>query len=148
MEPDSPLAASFSDSELGDMTDGWEIAESSLKRHSHFFLPLPLSTGRSRPRSVPLLGVDDAIVGFAASPMMTVLDDSSSERIDRVSDGADACGDAPELTNGSSDKDGIRYVCVCAVKRASVFWWIFMHSVCACNGRKTEPSFVTRHTPP
>lgn len=96
-----------SDSELSDMSDS--LVESSLKRHSHFFLPLPTST-RSRPRSVPLLSDTDALRDIdTASPMMTVLDDSSSERIDRVSVGTDGCGDAEDNINGS-DKEGIRYI--------------------------------------
>lgn len=95
-----PTQACYSDSELSNME-----LESSLKRHSHFFLP-PSSSHRARPRSVPLLPAADPYA--AASPMMTVLDDSSSERIDRVSDGTtDGGGDAEEM-NGATDKDGIR----------------------------------------
>ena len=95
--PETSLQASYSDSELSNME-----LESSLKRHSHFFLP-PSRSNRVRPRSVPLLPSADPYT--AASPMMTVLDDSSSERIDRVSDGTtDGGGDAEE----GAEKDGIR----------------------------------------
>ena len=81
LQPDPPSQDCHSDSELSDMD-----ISSSLKRHSHFFLPPGVT--RARPRSVPLLPYR------SASPMMTVLDDSSSERIDRVSDGtAEGAGD-------------------------------------------------------
>lgn len=64
---------------------------SSLPRHSHFFCP---PSTRVRPRSVPLLVVDNDDP-CAASPMLTVLDDFTSERLER---------DSVEET----DKDGIR----------------------------------------
>ena len=100
--PESSQAC-YSDSELSNME-----LESSLKRHSHFFLP-PSRSNRPRPRSVPLLPSADPYT-TAASPMMTVLDDdSSSERIDRVSDGTtDGGGETEELNVGATDKEGIR----------------------------------------
>lgn len=85
---------SHSDSELSNME-----LESSLKRHSHFFLPPP---SRRRPRSVPPLLLDGHT--RAVSPMLTVLDGSSSERID---------GDSVETEGGGETRDeispGIRY---------------------------------------
>ena len=92
-----------SDSELSNM-DRFE-RKSSLKRHSHFFLSPPTST-RSRPRSVPLLSDNDD--NDAASPMvMTVLDDSSSERIDRDSvDTAETEGCPEDSTIYSMEKEG------------------------------------------
>ena len=98
--PETGRQMSYSVSELSNM-DQIEL-ESSLKRHSHFFLP-PSRSHRARPRSVPLLPSADPYT--AVSPMMTVLDDSSTERIDRVSDGTtDGGGDAEE----GAEKDGIR----------------------------------------
>lgn len=109
------LAASHSDSELSDMESS-DILESSLKRHSHFFLSASSSRlnenrprPRSRPRSVPLLSCNSAVMidDEPASPLMTVLDDSSSERVsDGTTDGAEEASDGP-------DRDGIRYVGVC-----------------------------------
>ena len=101
---------SYSDSELCDSD-----ISLSLKRHSHFFLPPPLAGTRARPRSVPLLSPDRA-----ASPMMTVLDDSSSERIDRVSDGTTEGGRETE-DGGAADKDGgIRLVYVARLQFSEV----------------------------
>ena len=92
-----PATACHSDSELSNMDE----LDSSLKRHSHFFLS-PVATTRRRPRSVPFLPAHDD----AASPMMTVLDDSSSERLDRDSVGTEGGG---ELEDGvASDKEGLR----------------------------------------
>lgn len=93
LEQSADLLTSHSDSELSNMDDS-EV-NSSLPRHSHFFCPPP-TTRRLRPRSVPLLVVDDGD-SRAASPMLTVLDDFSSERLER---------DSAEET----DKDGIRWV--------------------------------------
>ena len=66
----------------------------SLKRHSHFFVPPP----HGRPRSVPLSPVD------TAGQMLTVLDGSSSERIDR--DSVETEGGVGE--DMTAEKDGIR----------------------------------------
>ena len=100
--PKSSLTSCYSESELRDMAENSGELDASLKRHSHFFLPLPPST-RARPRSVPLMD-RDSDDNPAASPMMTVLDDSSSERIDGVSVG---CGEGEDTVNGT-EKDGIR----------------------------------------
>lgn len=89
IEQSADTLTSHSDSELSTMDD-IEV-NSSLPRHSHFFLP---PSTRLRPRSVPLLVVDNDN-SCAASPMLTVLDDFTSERLER---------DSVEET----EKDGIR----------------------------------------
>lgn len=74
LEQSADTLTSHSDSELSTMDD-IEV-DSSLPRHSHFFCP---PSTRLRPRSVPLLVVDNDDP-CAASPMLTVLDDFTSER--------------------------------------------------------------------
>lgn len=94
------VTACHSDSELSNM----DALDSSLKRHSHFFLS-PASASdpaRRRPRSVPFLPLHDE----PASPMLTVLDDSSSERLDRFSLGTEGGGDIEDGV--ANDKGGLR----------------------------------------
>ena len=102
--PADSAVTSYSDSELSNLDV--DIMESSLPRHSHFFCPpspLPASA-RCRPLSVPLL-LDNLPRILTASPMLTVLDGSSSERIDRDSTGTDV----GEGDNTNGEREGIRY---------------------------------------
>lgn len=89
---------SYSDPELSnvEMVD----LEASLTRHSHFF-------GSTRCRlSAPVILLDDA-----ASPMLTVLDGSSTERIDGVARGGEGEGresGGSEVGSGGGGGGGIR----------------------------------------
>lgn len=90
--PERPVTW-HSESDLSNM--GLQL-RMSLKRHSHFFVPPP----HGRPRSVPLSPVD------TAGQMLTVLDGSSSERIDRES--VETEGGVGEDMTAESEKEGIR----------------------------------------
>lgn len=92
--PERPVAW-HSESDLSNMR-ALELSM-SLKRHSHFFVPPP----RCRPRSVPLSPVD------TAGQMLTVLDGSSSERIDRDSVEAEGGVEGEDIM--VAEKEGIRF---------------------------------------
>ena len=91
--PERPVAW-HSESDLSNMR-ALEL-NMSLKRHSHFFIPPP----HCRPRSVPISPV------YTAGQMLTVLDGSSSERIDRDSVGTE--GGVEGEDNMTAEKEGIR----------------------------------------